>query len=183
MKKQIFVLLLTSLIIGGCATAPRGERRKAELDAEVREATEVFKARIPGIDVYFEDSIGYAVYPRITKGAFWVGGAFGRGQVFRNNQMIGYSSMTQGTLGFSFGGQFFREIIFFQNEAALNRFLADDFVFTAEASAVAARTGAITKTDYRAGMAAFVLTDGGLMVDASLGGQKFDFVPVENVRR
>ncbi len=178
MKKLLFILLLMSFIMAGCGTTPRSERKRAELDAEVNEAIAVFKARTPGIEMYFDDSIGYAVLPRITKGAFWVGGAWGRGQVFREGTMIGYTSMTQGTLGFSFGGQFFREIIFFQNDDALNRF-KEDFVFTAEASAVAARAGAITKTDYRAGMAAFIITDGGLMIDASLGGQKFNFSPVD----
>jgi len=152
-----------------------------QLDAGVTEAITVFKTRVPGIEMYFEDSIGYAVLPRITKGAFWVGGAFGRGQVYRAEDMIGYCSMTQGTLGFSFGGQFFREIIFFQNEEALQKF-KNDFVFTAEASAVAAREGVITKTNHRNGMAVFIITDAGLMVDASVGGQKFDFVPTSSAQ-
>jgi len=180
MKKQVLAVLMVFAAVVGCSTspAPKTIEKKAVLDAEVNEAIAVFKAKVPAVNLYFEDSAGYAVMPKIFKGAIVVGGAYGKGHVYHNDVLIGYCSMTQGTLGFSFGGQFFREIIFFQNERTLDRFKAEDFAFTAEASAVALRAGAATKTDYKGGMAAFVLTDAGLMVDASLGGQKFNYLPI-----
>ena len=46
------------------------------------------------------------------------------------------------------------------------------------ASAVAMEAGAVAKADYKDGMAVFVMTDKGLMVDASIGGQKFNFQPL-----
>jgi lipid-binding SYLF domain-containing protein len=85
--------------------------------------------------------------------------------------------MSQATLGFSFGGEFFREIIFFRDKEDLDKFRSGEFTFSAQATGVALTSGAAAKADYKAGMAVFVMTDAGLMVDASLGGQKFKYVP------
>jgi lipid-binding SYLF domain-containing protein len=89
--------------------------------------------------------------------------------------------MSQASLGFSFGGEYFREIIFFRDKEDLQRFCGEEYTFSAQATGVAATAGAAAKADYRDGMAVFITTDKGLMVDASLGGQKFDYSPVPMV--
>lgn len=180
MKKQILALLTTCFVLTGCATTPtpRTAEKKTILDAQVNEAIAVFKARIPDVQLYFDESVGYAVFPRIVKGAFFVGAMSGRGQVFKNHELVGFSLKRGGSLGLSFGGQYFRELIFFENERALERFQSGEFAFTADATAVAASAGAAAKTNYKNGMAVFILTDVGLMADASLGGQKFTYEPV-----
>lgn len=91
--------------------------------------------------------------------------------------MIGYCDMSQATLGFSFGGEYFREIVFFRDKPDLDQFKAEEYTFSAQVTGVAVTAGAAAKADYKAGMAVFVTTDAGLMVDASLGGQKFKYVP------
>jgi lipid-binding SYLF domain-containing protein len=163
------------LIAAGCSTTPEKPESKAVLSAEVNEAIAVFKAQDPTIQRFFDDSYGYAVLPKVTKGAFWFGVAGGRGQVFRQGQMFGYCKMGQATLGFSFGGEFFREIIFFRQQQDLERFITGEFAFSAQVTGTAVTVGAAAKADYKDGMAVFVLADRGLMVDASLGGQKFAY--------
>ena len=86
-------------------------------------------------------------------------------------------SHAEATLGFSFGGEFFREIIFFRDKRDLDKFKSEEFTFSAQATAVALTAGAAAKADYKDGMAVFVMAQSGLMVDASLGGQKFRYVP------
>ncbi len=159
----------------GCSTTPEKPEAKAVLGAEINEAVAAFKEQDPTIQSFFDNSYGYAVLPRVTKGAFWFGVAGGRGQVFRQGQMIGYCKMGQATLGFSFGGEFFREVIFFRQQQDLDRFTAGEFTFSAQVTGTAITAGAAAKVDYKDGMAVFVLADRGLMVDASLGGQKFKF--------
>ncbi|MGZ5220167.1 MAG: YSC84-related protein [Chitinophagaceae bacterium] len=44
--------------------------------------------------------------------------------------------------GFQLGGQAYREVIFFENKAALDRFKENKFEFAAQVSAVAATKGA-----------------------------------------
>jgi lipid-binding SYLF domain-containing protein len=166
------------MIVGvGCATEPATIESRNLLSAQVQEAIATFKASAPGIQRYFDESYAYAVLPRVTKGALVVGGAYGRGEVFAQGVKIGYCTMSQATVGFSIGGEYFREIIFFRQKRDLDRFTMGDFAFSAQATAVAATAGAAAKSDYQDGMAVFIATEGGLMVDASVGGQKFDYTP------
>jgi lipid-binding SYLF domain-containing protein len=178
MKRMAWiVMMMVSLGMLGCSTAPERAEGKTVLSAEVNEAVAVFKAKDTGIENYFSTAAGYAILPKVFKAGFWVGGAYGKGEVYQKGQMVGYCSMSQATLGFSFGGEFFREIIFFQTQRDLDKFMSEEFTFSAQASAVAATAGAAAKADYKDGMAVFVLTDKGLMVDASVGGQKFKYLP------
>jgi lipid-binding SYLF domain-containing protein len=181
MKTTIIRLTCLSIllsIIGGCSTVPESREAKTVLSAEVQEALVVMKAKDPGIDRFFEKSYGYAVLPKVFKGALLVGGAHGKGEVFEQGKRVGYCSMSQATLGFSFGGEYFREIIFFRDKEDLDRFKQDEYTFSAQVTGVALSAGAAAKADYRAGMAVFITPDTGLMVDASLGGQKFRYVPL-----
>jgi len=164
------------IVLAGCETVPeRGESRNVLL-AQVNEAVAIFKDKDPEIKQFFDKSYGYAVLPRIFKGAIWAGGAYGKGEVYEKGKMVGYCDMKQATLGFSLGGEYFREIIFFRDKADLDAFKTEEYTFSAQVTGVAATAGAAAKADYKSGMAVFITTDKGLMVDASLGGQKFRYV-------
>lgn len=169
--------VLVLIMFCGCATTPKTAESRDVLAIRVKGAIAEFKAEDPGIQTYFDSSYGYAVLPKVLKGAFVIGGAGGKGQVFERRRMVGYCSLTQATFGFSFGGEFFREIIFFRDKHDLDRFRSEEFTFSAQATAVAITAGAAAKADYKDGMAVFLMTDKGLMVDASVGGQKFKYSP------
>jgi lipid-binding SYLF domain-containing protein len=176
-KIRAIVLCAVTVTLFGCSTAPEKSESKAVLKAEVDEALAVFKAKDPEIQRFFDKSAGYAVLPKVLKGALFVGGAYGKGVVYEKGKLTGYCDMKQATLGFSLGGEYFREIIFFRDKADLDRFKTEEYTFSAQATAVAATTGAAAKADYKDGMAVFITADKGLMVDASVGGQKFTFLP------
>jgi lipid-binding SYLF domain-containing protein len=179
MKVKLTVLVLCmTIVLAGCSTAPQKPEARAVLTAQSNEAVAIFKEKDPEIQGFFDKSYGYAVLPKIGKGAFWVGGAYGRGEVYEQGKFVGYCDMKQGTLGFSFGGEFFREIVFFRDKSDLDKFKAEEYTFSAQATAVAATSGAAAKADYKAGMAVFIATDKGLMIDASVGGQKFKYISV-----
>ena len=170
----------------GCSTAPETSEERDVLNAQVDETVTLFKIEDPGIQHFFDTAYGYAVFPRVTKGAFLVGGAYGRGEVFKQNGMVGYSSLSQATLGFSFGGEFFREIVFFIDKPEFDKFCSEEYVFAAQVTGIALTEGAAAKADYSYGKAVFIMADSGLMVDASLGGQKFMYTPkllVESTQR
>lgn len=177
--KRMFVFLAVGIMIllGGCATAPERPEGKTALAAQVNEAIAVFKARDPSIERFFMDSYGYAVLPKIGKGAFIVGGAFGQGEVYQNKSLIGYCSVSQATVGASIGAESFREIIFFRTHADMEIFLTGEYTLAAQATVVALDAGAAAKADYRNGVAVFAMADQGLMLDASIGGQKFKYLP------
>jgi lipid-binding SYLF domain-containing protein len=174
--RLVTVIFTALLFVSGCATAPETPQAQAVLSAQVNEAIAIFKEKDPSIEKFFKRSYGYAVLPKVGKGAFWLGGAYGRGEVYEKGQIAGYCDMSQATIGFSFGGEFFREIVFFRDKSDFDSFKTDEFTFSAQVTGVAVTAGAAAKADYQSGLAVFIATDKGLMVDASLGGQKFNYV-------
>jgi lipid-binding SYLF domain-containing protein len=135
---------------------------------------------------FFDKAYGYAVFPTIGKAGVGLGGAFGKGQVYEKGKLIGETSMTQVTAGWQLGGEAFSQIIFFEDKRALDEFKKGNFEFGAEASAVAitAAAGAqATTTGNSAGVsggqndakAVGKYPKGGLMYQATVGGQKFSY--------
>ena len=149
----------------------------AEGEKNAQAAITEFKRVDPDMDAFFTSAYGYAVFPEITKGGFVVGGAGGDGTVFEQGAGVGSSEMSQVTVGLQAGGQTYSEAIFFKDKAALDNFKKGNFEFAAEASAVAVKTGASKTADYSNGVAIFTMAKGGLMFEASVGGQKFTYEP------
>ncbi|MCK4608042.1 MAG: hypothetical protein KAT71_01060 [Gammaproteobacteria bacterium] len=137
-----------------------------------------FKKQDSSLKAFFDKAHGYAVFPTVGKGGFFVGGAYGDGNVYEQEVLIGTATITQITVGLQVGGQAYSEIIFFKDKKALNNFKTGDLKFGAQASAVAATAGAAANVDYSNGVAIFTLAKGGLMGEASVGGQKFSFTPL-----
>jgi len=144
---------------------------------------------------FFQKSYGYAVFPTIGKGGVGIGGAHGKGRVYTGGKYVGDTSMTQITAGFQLGGQAFSQMIFFEDKRAFDEFTGGNFEFGAQATAVAITAGAsvgatttgssagasggkndaATAGSYHKGMAIFTVAKGGLMYEATVGGQKFKY--------
>ena len=170
------VLVFTTVVmLGGCSTTPATAAKRAALHQDVLATMSRFKAEDPSIQKLFDDAAGYAVFPSVGKGAIGVGGAYGRGELFEYGHVTGFCDMSQATIGFQLGGQAYSELIFFETANALTRFRRGNFAFAAQASAVAATAGASTTADYESGVIVFTMAKGGLMYEASVGGQKFNF--------
>jgi lipid-binding SYLF domain-containing protein len=152
----------------------------ADLHHDVLKAVATFKKADPSMQEFFDKSVGYAVFPGITKGAVGVGAAHGEGEVLEHGAVIGTTGMTQVTVGAQLGGQQYAEIIFFETKDALDSFKGGHYEMSAQASAVAAAEGKSANAKYRQGVAVFTVAKGGLMYEASIGGQKFSFHPKES---
>lgn len=150
---------------------------------KAEETMEAFKAKDEKFEIYFEDAYGYAVFPSVGKGAFVIGGAHGGGTAFEQGEPIGKAKITQLTIGFQAGGQAYRQIIFFETADDLQRFKDNKIEFAAQASAVAVNEGASTNLAYNDGVAVFTMTKGGLMYEASLGGQQLTYKPFKKKPR
>ncbi|MEA2723065.1 MAG: hypothetical protein QOH59_836 [Gemmatimonadales bacterium] len=137
-----------------------------------------FKQKDPGLAKVFDASAGYVVFPTVAKGGFGIGGARGKGYVFQHGHLIGNSTLTQLTIGLQAGGQAYSEVIFLKDEPALRNFERGRLKFDAQASAVALTERASADLAYRNGVAIVTMAEGGLMYEASVGGQKLSFHPV-----
>ena len=117
--------------------------------------------------------------------------------MYSKGAYVGDTSMTQVTVGLQLGGQAYSQIVFLQDARAFNEFTSGSFQFGAQVQAVAitAGAGATTSTagntagasggrndaatagQFVRGMAIFTVARGGLMYEASVGGQRFSFRP------
>src|SRR5262249_39096954 len=145
--------------------------------AEANQTVSLFRKTDPGLDSFFNRAVGYAVFSSVGKGGLGIGGAYGSGVLFVHGKAVGTTTLAQATIGFQFGGQAYREIIFFETEKVLSDFRAGNFAFAAGVSAVALASGASANAKYRDGVAVFTSTKAGLMVEAAVGGQKFSYEP------
>lgn len=177
--------LTVTLLVGALAlVAPVSSRADAgvaktnKLDKEVAEAVELFKKTDSDIAKLFSNAAGYVIFPGVAKGAAGIGAAHGKGQVFAQGKLIGTAKLTQVTIGFQLGGQKYAEVIFFETKNELNNFVRGQWEMSAQASAVAAADGASANAKYDQGVLVFTLAKGGLMFEASVGGQKFSFEPL-----
>ena len=80
---------------------------------ESKEAKDKFIAADGQMSSLFSNAYAFVIFPNVGKGAIGVGGAAGNGIVFQSGNAIGKASMKQVTVGFQWGGQAYREVIFF----------------------------------------------------------------------
>jgi lipid-binding SYLF domain-containing protein len=170
--------LLPAIALALLATAPTIVAAQ-DMD-EVQEAMASLREADPGIASYFDNAAGYAVFPGVGKAGLGIGGARGSGLVFRGGSVIGKVTLSQISIGFQAGGQEFIEAIFFETARAFDDFTAGNFEFNAQVSAVAVTAGASADAGYSNEVAVFTMAKGGLMYEAAVGGQKFDYEPIGN---
>jgi len=176
MKRNVICLVLSLLVLTGlCMPTMVSARDNSKGEAEASEAKAAFIKTDPGLSSLFRDAYGYIIFPNIGKGALGVGGAGGHGTVYENKKAIGKAKMLQVTVGAQAGGQAYREVIFFNTKEALQRFKDNKLEFSAQMSAVAAKDGSAANAKYTDGVLIFTEEIGGLMLEASIGGQKFTF--------
>jgi lipid-binding SYLF domain-containing protein len=144
---------------------------------EANDTVALFKKKDKSITKFFSSAAGWAVFPTVGKGAIGIGGAGGSGILFEKGKAVGEASLAQVTIGLQLGGQSYSEIVFFETEAAMNDFKNGNFALAAQVSAVAISAGAAANAAYQNGVAVFTATKGGLMYEASVGGQKFGYKP------
>jgi len=170
------VTFMLAVALAACgSTKPTSDSDAKALNQECEAAMKSLKAEDPSIGKWFQTAYGYALFPSIGKGAIGIGGAYGKGQVYEQGKHVGYTTIKQGTIGLALGGQSFSEVIFFKDKTALSAYEEGNFQFAANASAVVVKAGAGATSDYSGGVKVFVLVKGGLMADASIGGQKFAY--------
>jgi lipid-binding SYLF domain-containing protein len=163
-------VLLATLV----APAAVGSRATAD-PSDVARVIQKFKDKDPGLAKVFADAHGYAVFPTVGKGGMIVGAARGKGYVYQGGRLIGRSTLTQVSIGLQLGGQAYSEVVFLKDAAALDNFKSGRLKLDAQASAVALTARASADLAYRNGVAIVTMAKGGLMYEASVGGQKFSY--------
>lgn len=147
-------------------------------DSDAQAVIAKFKEKDPGLAKVFSEAYGYVVFPTVGKGGIGLGGARGKGYVYEQGRLIGRSTLTQVTIGLQLGGQAYSEVVFLRDKEAMDSFKAGKLKLDGQASAVAVTARAAVDVGYRGGVAIVTMAKGGLMYEASVGGQKFSFHPL-----
>lgn len=187
MNRKLFVLVFSLFALAASSLVSAASLTSCQ------EAMAKFKD-LGNVSEMLAEAYGYAVLPTIGKAGMGIGGAGGKGCVFAGGEHTGDVSMGQVTIGWQLGGQAYSELILFRSKDIYEEFTRGEFEFGADATAVAltygAQAGASTQGAsasagdtkgvgmWKRGMAVFTLAKGGLMYEASIGGQKYSFTPL-----
>ncbi|MBL7852714.1 MAG: hypothetical protein JNN04_17550 [Cyclobacteriaceae bacterium] len=172
MKTICTLLCLSVLLVAWTAS---GQSKRDKLMADAKEAKAEFIKKDSKMAGLFGKAYGYVILPNVGKGGIGIGGAAGNGIVYERGKVIGTAKMSQVSVGLQLGGQAYREVIFFESKKDLDRFKENRVEFSAQVSAVAATEGASANAKYVDGVMVFTMQKGGLMYEASVGGQKFKY--------
>lgn len=175
MIKNSLAVALLALSLLGCVTAPVVYDQERADAAE--EALASFRQQ-ETLEPFFEQALAYAIFPANWRAGSGFGGAFGNGWLFENGEVTGRALMTEVFVGPNLGIQADRKILFFRSEGALDQFKRGRFEFTGQANASAATVGKAITPGYHPDVAMFVQVRGGLLLEASVGTQRYDFFPL-----
>ena len=178
---MVGALTLLAGLVAGCSTAPKGQAKKDTLMETAPVTVNRFKRESPAIKNELQQVAGYAVFPSVGKAGAVVGAAYGRGVLYEHGQPTGFCDVTQGSVGFQLGGQTYAEMILIQDDKALASFKSNKTELGANASAVALSKGLVdANAKFTNGFAIYTLANGGLMGEASVGGQRFTYATSES---
>ena len=179
MKMKIIRNVFSSffLIVAVIITASAQTKKDKEIIEDSKEAKADFIEGDPELAKHFSSAYGYSIYPNVGKGAIGIGGAAGNGTAYQGGKLIGMAKLSQLSFGFQLGGQEYREVVFYKNKEAMDRFKKNKAEFSAQVSAVAITAGVSADAAYVDGVMVFTMQKGGLMYEAAVGGQKFKFDP------
>ena len=177
--KTLTVLLLSLFVFQGIIAQKKDSKSERkdnkEIMAKAMEVKQMMIEKDEALAEFFDNSEGYVIFPSVGKGGFIVGGAYGRGVVFEDGMHVGNASLKQLDVGLQAGGKSYSEIIFFETEEALNKFKDDKFELSAEVSATIIDEGVAKKAKFKDNILVMIMPRKGLMVDASIGAQRFDY--------
>jgi lipid-binding SYLF domain-containing protein len=175
MKRLLTALIAISFVMTTAMAHAWEPDNTDKLELSTAQALIKAREKDPSMSEWFETAYAYAVFPRVGKGAIGIGGAHGKGLVIYKDTTVGKTSLSQISIGFALGGQVYSEFIMFKDKTAFDHFTRGNFQFGAQVSAVALTAGASRDASYNSGVAIFTIAEGGLMYEASIGGQKFKY--------
>jgi SH3 domain-containing YSC84-like protein 1 len=176
MVRKSMVVLMALAAAGALAVWPRSagaddkkEKREAEAGERMREADAVLKAAMSAPDKgipkeLLERAECIGVFPGVKKGAFVIGGEYGRGVFTCRKEDDGAMgppalfTMGGGSIGWQFGGKTVDAVLLIMNKDGVRRLLQDQFTLGGEVAAVAGPVGRTAQAATDAQMHAGILS-------------------------
>jgi len=176
-KTALFTLALALGV--GCASAPHAAPEQNALETEAQAALNDMTDKDPGLQAVLDDSAGYAVFPTIGEGALVAGMMSGVGVLYDSSgSVLGNIEVRGGSVGAQIGGHSYSQLMIFRTQDALREFQSNETEFSTDAAATAASAGASVRMSFEDGVAVVIDDETGLIAEASLDGQRYDYEPI-----
>ena len=177
----VLTLALAAALGAGCTVTPANPpetqtEAAAQMERDVDATLQRLWQMVPGSKALTDSAAGVLVFPRVLRGSFVVGGAYGSGALREMGRTTGYYKTTAGSVGMQAGGQSRAVIYVFNTAQALAQFKASSgWTAGADATVAAGNVGAngvIDTTSKQQAVTSFVLTNAGLEAGAAVGAAK-----------
>lgn len=182
MKKFVSLVsvavLMTGMLFATAGPADAGlftsvDEKREQVDLSAKQTLERLFIGDDKAQRLYDRAYGYAVF-NVTKGALVITGGGGTGvAVHRMTNERTYMHVGMGGIGLGLGGQAFRLIILFEDEATYNNFVRSGWHASSSANAVAGRNGVNAEASFTNGLAIYQITDAGLLLQADIGGTRY----------
>jgi lipid-binding SYLF domain-containing protein len=150
--------------------------RRQEIDAAVDGTLARLFTMVDGSKELVGKAQGVLVFPSVKKAAFIAGAAYGEGALRVGGSTVGYFSTAAASFGFQAGAQSTAVIFLFMTQNALDNFRSSaGWSVGGDVNVALVKVGANGSIDTRtatAPVSVIVMTNTGLMADASLAGTK-----------
>lgn len=177
MKVRLFICVFALVCWAASPLLSQESEKEQEIMDKAGKTREQILEKDPGLSNFFSEAYGYVIIPTVGKGGLIVGGAYGKGILYKAGEPVGVTEMTQVSIGAQIGGLTYSEVIFFKTEEEYKVFTTGRFEVAAQITALAVTAGVSKTMAYSDGVAILTLPKGGVMADVSAGGQKFSFTP------
>ena len=159
---------------GGASSSP-AERRQA-IDSSADAALTRLYREAAGSQEIIAASQGTLIFPAVVSAGFIIGGSHGQGVMRKAGKSTGYYRMNEASLGLLGGVQSQALFISFMTEASLNSFLnSRGWTVGVDGTITFLSVGAnarVTTQTMQQPIVGFVLTNGGLMANVSINGNR-----------
>jgi lipid-binding SYLF domain-containing protein len=185
MFKRTFLLMAAAItVVGftGCTTtmpekpAADTSAKRANLNAGADKVLADLYKQVPGSRDLVTKAKGVLVFPNVVTAGLGVGASYGEGVLRKDNQPTSYYNTAGGSIGLIAGAQSKAVFMLFMTSESLAKFEASKgWTAGADASVVVLNLGANAAIDTKTvqePIVGFVLTNGGLMANASIDGTK-----------
>src|SRR5262245_24946109 len=153
--------------------ADRNQQKREAIDEMASMTMDRLLSQSPQAKRLFDKSVGYAVFDNF-KVALLVSGGGGVGvAVERGTREKTYMKMGTAGIGLGAGGQSYSVVFLFEDAQTLQNFVEKGWHADAAATAALGKMGSNAEASFTHGLAAYQLTNAGLMAHVDISGTKF----------